>query len=322
MSVTCGFYDSLNGDRRYNAEQMSAVFDGLITDGIFATIGTAMAVTATSGTTVTVGIGKAWFNHTWTVNDALLPLELSAAETVLDRIDAVVLEIDATPTVRDNAIKVIEGTAASSPVRPTLINEDKVHQYALCYISRKAGSTSITQSDITSMIGTDDTPFVTGILETVSLNELLGQWQDELDQFVVSKSDEIDQFVVSKSAEIDTWTANEESEFAAWFNNIKGVLSGDVAGNLQNEIDNLHTSLTVMLPTVWTEDANEYYCTVTVTGVTVNNRIIVSSEPTASAMKYWNKCGIYAAEQGINSIIFRAKRQPTENVRANVLIIN
>ena len=34
MSLTSGFYNSLDGDRTYNAEQMSELFDGIINDGI------------------------------------------------------------------------------------------------------------------------------------------------------------------------------------------------------------------------------------------------------------------------------------------------
>lgn len=103
MSVTYGFYNSLNGDRKYNAEQVSSLFDGLIIDGVFASVGTAFAVKATTGITVNVGIGKAWFNHTWTLNDSILPLEAPEAEVLLDRIDAVVLEVDATESVRATA---------------------------------------------------------------------------------------------------------------------------------------------------------------------------------------------------------------------------
>ena len=44
MSVTSGFFNSLHGDRRYNAEQMSAIFDGIINDGVFANIGTAFSI--------------------------------------------------------------------------------------------------------------------------------------------------------------------------------------------------------------------------------------------------------------------------------------
>ena len=58
MSVSSGFFNSLNGDRKYNAAQMSAIFDGLIIDGVFASIGTAFAVKAAGGLTVNVGIGS------------------------------------------------------------------------------------------------------------------------------------------------------------------------------------------------------------------------------------------------------------------------
>ena len=30
MAVTYGFYNSLNGDRKYDAKQFSSVFDGLL----------------------------------------------------------------------------------------------------------------------------------------------------------------------------------------------------------------------------------------------------------------------------------------------------
>jgi len=255
MSVTYGFYNSLNGDRKYDAVQMSSIFDGLIIDGVFASIGTAFAVKAAGGLVVNVGIGKAWFDHTWTINDAILPLTAPDAEVLLDRIDAVVIEVDATESVRANSIKFVTGTASSAPVRPTLINEGTVHQYPLCYIYRKYGSTVITQADITSMIGTEDTPFVTAILQTISLDELLGQWQDELDQFVATQSTEVDNWIASEESDftdwfdqmkadltaeqavLDEWIATEQADFLAWYNEMKGQLGEDAAGNLQNEID-------------------------------------------------------------------------------------
>ena len=64
MAFTCGFFNSENGDRKYNAEQMSAIFDGIIADGVFTTIGDHMAVSAGTGMQVLVGTGKAWFDHT------------------------------------------------------------------------------------------------------------------------------------------------------------------------------------------------------------------------------------------------------------------
>lgn len=255
MSVSSGFFNSLNGDRKYNAAQMSAIFDALIIDGVFASIGTAFAVKAAGGLTVNVGIGKAWFDHTWTVNDSILPMTAPEAEVLLDRIDAVVLEVNGTESVRENTIKFVKGNPSSAPSRPTLTNEGNVHQYPLCYIYRKYGTAVINQADITPMVGTESTPFVTGILQTISLDELLGKWQDELDRFTDARSQEVDDWIAQEESDftawfnkmkadlqqeqtvLDQWIASEQADFLAWYNQMKDQLSGDVAGNLQLEID-------------------------------------------------------------------------------------
>ena len=255
MSVSSGFFNSLNGDRKYNAAQMSAIFDGLIIDGVFASIGTAFAVKAAGGLTVNVGVGKAWFDHTWTVNDSILPMTAPEAEVLLDRIDAVVLEVNGTESVRENTIKFVKGNPSSAPSRPTLTNEGNVHQYPLCYIYRKYGTAVINQADITPMVGTESTPFVTGILQTISLDELLGKWQDELDRFTDARSKEVDDWIAQEESDfttwfnkmkadlqqeqnvLDQWIASEQADFLAWYNQMKDRLSGDVAGNLQLEID-------------------------------------------------------------------------------------
>lgn len=255
MSVSSGFFNSLNGDRKYNAAQMSAIFDGLIIDGVFASIGTAFAVKAAGGLTVNVGIGKAWFDHTWTVNDSILPMTAPEAEVLLDRIDAVVLEVNGMESVRENTIKFVKGNPSSAPSRPTLTNEGNVHQYPLCYIYRKYGTAVINQADITPMVGTESTPFVTGILQTISLDELLGKWQDELDRFTDARSQEVDDWIAQEESDftawfnkmkadlqqeqtvLDQWIASEQADFLAWYNQMKDQLGGDVAGNLQLEID-------------------------------------------------------------------------------------
>lgn len=255
MSVSSGFFNSLNGDRKYNAAQMSAIFDGLIIDGVFASIGTAFAVKAAGGLTVNVGIGKAWFDHTWTVNDSILPMTAPEAEVILDRIDAVVLEVNGMESIRENTIKFVKGNPSSAPSRPILTNEGNVHQYPLCYIYRKYGTAVINQADITPMVGTESTPFVTGILQTISLDELLGKWQDELDRFTDARSQEVDDWIAQEESDftawfnkmkadlqqeqtvLDQWIASEQADFLAWYNQMKDQLSGDVAGNLQLEID-------------------------------------------------------------------------------------
>ena len=126
MAVTSGFFNSLSSDRLYNASDFSRLFNGLIRDGVFATIGDYLMVKPHSGMDILVGSGRAWFNSTWTNNDADYILTIDAAEVALNRIDVVVLEINLSTEVRENSFKVIKGVAGVSPVAPTLTNTEKI----------------------------------------------------------------------------------------------------------------------------------------------------------------------------------------------------
>lgn len=244
MSTTCGFFNSMNKDRMYNATHFGHCFDGIILDGILAAIGDCFVVKAAGGMNITVGSGKAWYLASWLENDADLPMTHAVSDVVLSRYDAVVMEFDTTETVRWNDVKIIQGTASSAPEYPVLVKTKTKVQIPLAYIYVGANTSEIKQTDITSVIGKDECPFVTGILQTVTLDTLLGQWEAELDQFVEDEKDEFEawfeQMKVDLTAEqkvLDDWIASEQNDFLAWFNQMKGQLSEDAAGNLQNEID-------------------------------------------------------------------------------------
>lgn len=179
MALTFGFYNSINNDRKYDAVQMSSIFDGIIRDGVFMHVGTSMMVRTSSGMMVTVGLGRAWFNHTWTLNDALYPLTIAQSEVVQDRIDTMVLEVDSTLSVRANSFKIIKGTPSAVPVRPTLIKSTLVNQYPLCDIRVNRGVTVINQANITNRVGTNDCPFVTGPLTLMNIDALVAQWENQ-----------------------------------------------------------------------------------------------------------------------------------------------
>lgn len=187
--VTYGFYNSYNHDRRYNAIQMSSIFDGIIRDGIFMSIGDCFTTKANGeDMMIAVGPGRAWFNHTWTLNDAILPLEVPESEVLLDRIDAVVIEVNSDIAVRANAIKIIKGTPSSNPVRPTMANTVSLHQYPLAYINVAARTSFIRTADITIMVGQDTAPYVTGILEMIDIEALVAKWEDQWKRFFEENS--------------------------------------------------------------------------------------------------------------------------------------
>ena len=229
MSVTSGFFNSRNGDRRYDARQFSALFDGIINDGVFANIGTSFKVTAAGGLQINIGLGRAWFNSTWVNNDAILPFTLDDSDQVLNRYDAVILEVNTTNAVRKGDIKIIKGVAATNPALPTLTKADGVYQYPLAYIFREASSTSVNQASITNKIGTSDCPYVTGILQVQSIDNIVSQWESQWIQWYSN-------ITTDGAEDIHDSIISMQTEFRTWFEALQAELSGDVAANLAASI--------------------------------------------------------------------------------------
>lgn len=179
MSFTWGFYNSSHHDRKYDAIQVSQLFDGLINDGIYATIGECMIVRENpdAENSVIIGWGRGWFDHTWNYLDSDKAIVMEESDYLTDRYDAVVLDID--EGARTNQLLVVYGQPSNNPVKPTLIKTIDRHQYPLCYIYRHANTPMIRQADIENRVGTSDTPFVTGIIKTINTDALLAQWTAE-----------------------------------------------------------------------------------------------------------------------------------------------
>ena len=126
---TSGFYNSVNSDRTYNAVLMDQIFDGVIADGVFATFGSSLLVSENALMNVQVADGRAWFDHSWSYNDSPLVVAIRQSDLILNRIDAVVLEMDSSEEGRENSIKVVSGIPAGSPVNPDMIKTATVNQY-------------------------------------------------------------------------------------------------------------------------------------------------------------------------------------------------
>lgn len=232
MSFASGFFNSVDHDRLYDATDISRLFDGLIRDGIFASIGDCLVVKQSNQMNVTVGTGRAWFNHTWSYNDALYPVTIPPSEILMDRIDAVVLEINSVESVRANSIKLIKGTPSSTPAKPALTNTKEVHQYPLAYVTVGKEVTSIRQADIENCVGTSACPFVTGILEVISIEQLIPQWKDILNRFVEENTanfntwmngekQDYQAWLTAAKKEITDWQATSKSDYQKWYDSIK-----------------------------------------------------------------------------------------------------
>ena len=233
MSVTSGFFTSTNGDRKYSAEQMSSIFDGIVNDGVYESIGNRFAVTPTTGLSFTVGTGRGWFDKVWILNDSVATFTLDSADVLLSRIDAVVIDVDKNAATRAATIKVIKGSPASSPSDPILIKEASHNQYPIAYINIAPNQSTLTSADVLYKVGSDECPYVTGILQTISISEHLIRWAEQWDSWFSAET-------TADSSEFNEFMSDKQAEFSAWYDTVKDILvDGSVAANLTARIADL-----------------------------------------------------------------------------------
>lgn len=201
MALTSGFFNSVSGDRTYNADQLSSMFEGLISDGIYESVDDAFAVTASSGMIVNVGTGRAMLKSKWVKNTAPIAVELTAAHVLLNRYTAVVLRLDISN--RTISVETIDGEAASTPTKPAIQRTSSYYDLLLAYVYVGAGATAITQANIEDQrANTTYCGWVTGIITQVDTSTLFLQWQNAYEQFYAQMVD---------------WQTSERAAFDAWY---------------------------------------------------------------------------------------------------------
>lgn len=222
MAVTSGFFNSINHDRLYNAEQMSSIFDGIINDGVFEHYGDAFRVTANPALndSVIIGSGRAWFDHTWTLNDAPFSITLEPPSLATKRIDAIVIDVDRRDNIRRNSITHVTGVPSNSPEKPAMLNEERHKQYPVAYVTLEPGDSAIVQSkNIEYNVGKGTCPLVTGPLEVV----------------------DSDAFFEQMNANFETFTDGLNEDFQVWLDGIKDLINDLEIGNINlvNSVDNI-----------------------------------------------------------------------------------
>lgn len=139
MAVRSGFFDAVDHDRLYNAEDVGSLLDGIVSDGILNSYGAHFLVTHTSGLEIRVGSGRGWFKNTWILNDDNLTLTANPNTSGVARIDTVVIDVNKTDDVRANTILIIQGTSS----QPALINEAAHKQYPIANLIIDASGNNI-----------------------------------------------------------------------------------------------------------------------------------------------------------------------------------
>ena len=177
MALKSGFFNSVNGDRRYNADDMSEYFEGLVSNGVYEDVGGALVVTAGEGMTVDVDSGRAIINCKWLKNDALLNLPINPANSIFPRYTSIIIHLDSEN--RTMIITTVDGTPESEPELPDVPENSLV----LADVLVPANATSILQANITdNRADSRVCGWVTGLIEQVDTSTLFLQWQAAYEQ--------------------------------------------------------------------------------------------------------------------------------------------
>ena len=247
MAIRSGFFNSVNGDRKYDARRFAEYFATFISNGVFPNPSTNLQVMANNDMTVTVKVGKAWINGYILINDDDYILQLEPADGVLNRIDRIVARYDVVD--REIRLEIKKGTFASTPVAPALQRDADAYELALADIYVAAGTVSITQANITDLrLNTDLCGIVHGTVEQVDTTTLFNQYlswlQEKKNQYdqdmlawTAQKKSEFESWAEAQEQGFETWRAQEEQSFYGWFEHLQDILDENVAGNLLNLIN-------------------------------------------------------------------------------------
>ena len=229
--LTYGFFNSLNGDRTYNADQISSMFEGLLSDGVFNGVGSSFQVTNGTGLSVNVGTGRAWLEDRWAKNDAIVAVPISAASVTLSRYTAVVLRKNI--TTRKVELTTIDGEAAETPTKPSIVRAGDIYDLCLAYVLVGPNATSISQSDITDTRSDSSVcGWVTGIIEQVDVSTLFAQWETAYNESIANMEDfeqgleeEMEQWQEGIQAEMSAWELQQKNNFDAWLDTLTEELN-------------------------------------------------------------------------------------------------
>ena len=224
MAVSSGFFNAneVGGirDRVYSAEDFGAIFDGIISDGIFekypdsvydaeADKWTPFQVNPGSVSVghleVSVNPGRAWFNKTWTLNDSEAILELDSRDANKHRIDGIYIKID--KNARENSLYVAKGDEdpISPSLKPPTNVPGQIYYYLLATVrvtGNQDADKQIETSEITNMIGKD------GGAQYVESN-------------VTDPSITTSTIISNLESEFDSYQSRYSDEFYNWFDEIK-----------------------------------------------------------------------------------------------------
>lgn len=140
-------------DRNYNADDisdwLSVVWDNGVVKG-------GLNVTAATGMTVNLNVGRAAINGKAYINNAITSFTVAPNGASSTRYDYIILRFNNNVAVRSIEAMLITGTTSLPTTEGSLTRTGNIYDLMLCYIAVAPSTSSITQANITDTRGYDN----------------------------------------------------------------------------------------------------------------------------------------------------------------------
>mgnify|MGYP002521165278 CR=1 FL=1 len=222
INITSGFYNSINGDRTYSANDMNKPYKRVITEGIFATPqGTPstdfQVLSANNAMNIIVKKGEGLLGNRWIELESDTVITVTANTGITPRRDSIIVRVDNTQSGRVAQVIYREGIASSNPMPPNLVNTDTIKEIRVANIYVAAGATWISQDAITDLRGSGECPWITSLIKQVDTSTLYAQWQKAYQDYYDTETAAFNAFMESLTQQltVNTNVVTYESHYTS-----------------------------------------------------------------------------------------------------------
>ena len=211
FEIKGGFFDSINGDRKYSADEMNRPYKRVITEGIFATPqGTPstdlQVLSANNAMNIIIKKGEGLLGGKWFENQADIAFTVPTNTAIVPRRDSVIIQMDKRQSGRVPNIVYRTGTASSNPMPPDINTVENIVEKRVANIYVAASANYIGQDAITDLRGSSECPWITSLIKQVDTSQLYNQWAAAYQKYYEDETTAFNNFMNSLTQELSVTT--------------------------------------------------------------------------------------------------------------------
>lgn len=256
MSEYAYFYNSVEGDRVYDADDMTDWLKPFFVTGVF---NGQMQVTANDDMSVTVAKGYCNIGAKVKNFRNAQTFDLETASGTLNRIDNVVLRRD--DTERDIYIYIQKGGYAENPTAPEIVRSGAYYDLKLAEIYVAAGTIAITQENITdTRADADLCGWVVSTVKEIDFSQITEQFNAYFARYQAMITQQYATYLAviqnledqgsaayrSMLADFTSYAEIQHTRFDDLYEEMKDLIGEATAAMLQNQIDEIKNTTGVM----------------------------------------------------------------------------